>query len=91
MVEQSTHIPAPRAIDVLETPHFSYLLMTCVPGRPIGQMLHTMTDEQVKHAVTDLKRYISELRKMPNTMTEFQNYNSQGGGILDWRIPDSQR
>ncbi|KAB8264687.1 kinase-like protein [Aspergillus pseudonomiae] len=89
MVEQSTHIPAPRAIDVLETPHFSYLLMTCVPGRPIGQMLHTMTDEQVKHAVTDLKRYISELRKIPNTITEFQICNSQGGGILDWRIPDT--
>ncbi|KNG91455.1 hypothetical protein ANOM_000047 [Aspergillus nomiae NRRL 13137] len=91
MVEQSTHIPAPRAMDVLETPRFSYLLMTCVPGHPIGQMLHTMTDEQVKQAVTDLKRYISELRKIPNTMTEFQICNSQGGGILDWRIPDSQR
>ncbi|GAB1192499.1 hypothetical protein APSETT444_001691, partial [Aspergillus pseudonomiae] len=91
MVKQLTQIPAPRAIDVVEPPRFSYLLMTCVPGRPIGQMLHTMTDEQVKQAVTDLKRYISELRKIPNTMTEFQICNSQGGGILDWRIPDSQR
>ena len=37
MVEQLTRIPAPRAIDVLDTPRFSYLLMTGVPGRPIVQ------------------------------------------------------
>lgn len=87
MVEQLTHIPAPRAIDVLKTPRFSYLLMTCVPGRPIGQMLHTMTDQQMKQAVIDLKGYVSELRKIPNRTTrEFEICNSKGGGILDWRV-----
>ncbi|KAK2759209.1 hypothetical protein FQN53_008152 [Emmonsiellopsis sp. PD_33] len=92
MVEKLTNIPAPRAIDVLETRHFSYLLMTRVPGRPIGQMLDSMTDEQIEQAVVDLKRYISELRNIPkNTTSEFQICNSMGGGILDWRIPDSQR
>ncbi|KAK2809485.1 hypothetical protein FQN50_003753 [Emmonsiellopsis sp. PD_5] len=92
MVEKLTNIPAPRAIDVLETRHFSYLLMTRVPGRPIGQMVESMTDEQIEQAVIDLKRYISELRKIPrNTTSEFQICNSMGGGILDWRIPDSQR
>ncbi|OGM42346.1 hypothetical protein ABOM_007907 [Aspergillus bombycis] len=49
-----------------------------------------MTDEQVKQAVTDLKRYVSELRKIPK-MTDFQICSSQGGSILDWQIPDSQR
>ncbi|KAE8309635.1 kinase-like domain-containing protein [Aspergillus transmontanensis] len=77
LVEQSTSIPAPRGIDVLDTPRFSYLLMTRVPGRPIGQILDTMTDE--------------ELREISNKATEFQICNSEGGGILDWRIPDSQR
>lgn len=48
MVGQMTTIPAPRAIDVLETIRFSYLLMTGVPGRPIGQMIETLTDEQVR-------------------------------------------
>lgn len=90
LVEQFTSIPAPRAIDVLETSQFSYLLMTCVPGRPIGQILHTMTDEQLKQVVFDLKGYVSELRSIPNR-TGFQICNSEGGGILDWRIPDSQR
>ena len=91
MVEQLTQIPAPRAIDVLESSQFSYLLMTCVPGQPIGQILDTMTDEQVKQVVTDLKGYISELRAIPNKIAESHICNSKGGGILDWRIPDSQR
>lgn len=91
MVERLTSVPAPRAIDVLETPRFSYLLMTCVPGRPIGRMLDTMTDEQIKQVVLDLKGYVSELREIPNKAREFQICNSNGGGILDWRIPDSQR
>ncbi|CAI7671898.1 unnamed protein product [Penicillium palitans] len=90
MVEKFTKIPAPRAIDVLETPDASYFLMTQVPGRPIGQLLNTMTDEQVENAVTDLKRYIAELRAIPNEASKFQICNSEGGGILDWRIPDSQ-
>ncbi|KAL3468864.1 kinase-like protein [Aspergillus californicus] len=68
---KSRQIPAPRAIDVLESSRFSYLLMTCVPGRPVGQLLDTMTDEQVKQV----------------NLTSA----SKGGGILDWRVPDSQR
>ncbi|KAM5429544.1 hypothetical protein McanMca71_006831 [Microsporum canis] len=92
MVEQLTQIPAPRAIDVVATPQRSYLLMTCVPGRPIGQLMNTMTDEQVEQVVTDLKGYISELRRIPrNISSEYSICNSQGGGFLDWRIPDSQR
>lgn len=91
MVEQFTQIPAPRAIDVLKSSHFSYLLITCVPGRPIGHIFNTRTDDQVKQAVTDLKGYISELRAIPNKTTEYHICNSQGGGILDWRIPDSWR
>lgn len=90
MVEKFTHIPAPRAIDVVEVPDASYLLMTQVPGRPIGQMLDTMTDEQVDDMVTDLKRYLAELRAIPNQASKFQICNIKGGGILDWRISGSQ-
>ncbi|EEP76340.1 predicted protein [Uncinocarpus reesii 1704] len=91
MVEQFTSIPAPRVIDVLSTPRFSYLLLTRVPGRPIGPMISVMTDEQLEQVVVDLKRYVAELRKMPKNVGELQICNSQGGGVLDWRIPDSQR
>ena len=64
--------------------------MTRIPGRPIGHIIDIISDEQVKQAVIDLKNYISELRKIPNKI-EFQICNSEGGDILDWRIPDSQR
>lgn len=40
MVEDLTHIPALRAVDILYTLRFSYLLMTRVPGRPIGAMFN---------------------------------------------------
>ncbi|KAJ5951934.1 uncharacterized protein N7479_010347 [Penicillium vulpinum] len=90
MVERFTQIPAPRAIDVLETSDAAYLLMTRVPGRPIGQLLDTMTDKQVHNVVADLKRYVAELRAIPNQVSKFQICNSEGGGILDWRIRDSQ-
>lgn len=45
LMEQKTRIPAPRAVDVLGTTRFSYLLMTCVSGRPIEDTINAMTDE----------------------------------------------
>lgn len=90
IVEKFTRIPAPKSIDVLETPNTCYLLMTLVPGRPIGQLLNTMTDEQVDGVVADLKRYVAELRAISNQISKFQICNSAGGGVLDWRIPESR-
>ncbi|OJD25990.1 hypothetical protein ACJ73_02641 [Blastomyces percursus] len=49
------HVPTPRAIDVLKTLKMAYLLMTRVPDRPIGLMIYTMIDEQMKQAMADLK------------------------------------
>lgn len=54
-------------------------------------MLSAMTDEQINQAVVDLKKYVYELRRIPREPTEYAICNPQGGGILDWRIPDSQR
>ncbi|CAG7935300.1 unnamed protein product [Penicillium nalgiovense] len=90
MVEKFTQIPAPKPIDVLETPNASSLLMTQVPGSPIGQLLDAITDKQVENVVFDLKRYIAQMRAIPNQVSKFQICNSTGGKILDWRIPDSQ-
>ncbi|KAJ5092503.1 hypothetical protein NUU61_007373 [Penicillium alfredii] len=53
-------------------------------------LLNTITDVQVKDVVTDLKRYVIELRAIPNQGSKFQICNSEGGGILDWCIPDSR-
>ncbi|KAI9710955.1 MAG: hypothetical protein M1820_002392 [Bogoriella megaspora] len=92
LVEKHTSIPAPRALDTIRFRDSSFLLMTGLPGEKIGRMIHTMTDEQLHAAVRDLKEYIAELRQIPNRNgSEYQICNALGGGILDWRIGDSQR
>lgn len=90
VVEQQTDIPAPHFIDLVTTPSRSYMLMTRVPGRPIGQQLSLMTDEQVKRVVVVLTRFVSQLRAIQNPHHEYQICNSEGGGILDWRVSKSQ-
>ncbi|KAF2875038.1 kinase-like domain-containing protein [Massariosphaeria phaeospora] len=92
LVEKYTHIPAPRVVDILQYSDTSFLLMTGTPGEIIGRRICTMTDEQLHSAAQDLKNYIAELRQIPNkTGSGFQICNALGGGILDWRIGDSQR
>lgn len=92
LVEQYTRIPAPRAIDVVQDSDSSFLLITGLLGIGIGRRLHTMTDQQLDAVVQDLKAYIAELRQIRNkTNSGFQICNALGGGILDWRIGNSQR
>ncbi|KAF1997655.1 kinase-like protein [Amniculicola lignicola CBS 123094] len=92
LVEKFTQIPAPRAIDTVQYFDSSFLLMSGLPGETIGRRIHIMTDEQLDSVAQDLKRYITELRQIPNkTGSGFKICNALGEGILDWRIPDSQR
>lgn len=92
LVEEYTQIPAPRGVDCVQYADSSFLLMTGLPGQGIGKMLHSMTDKQVDTVAKDMKEYIAQLRKIPNQAgSEFQICNPLGGGILDWRIVDSQR
>jgi hypothetical protein len=66
--------------------------MTGLPGCGIGQRLPTMTDKQLMVAAKDLKDYITKLRHIPSDNgSQFRICNPLGGGILDWRIGDSQR
>lgn len=92
LVERYTQIPAPRAIDAIKYSDSSFLLMTGLLGKGLGLMLSAMTDQQVDAVVQDLKAYIVQLRRISNkTDSGFQICNALGGGILDWRIGDSQR
>jgi thiamine kinase-like enzyme len=92
LVQRYTQVPVPTPFDTFQHGPNSYLLMTKMNGRPIGQLLNIMTDEQMMEAVQDLKQYITQLRQTPNkTVGGFQICNSLGSGILDWRIGDSKR
>ncbi|KAF2831066.1 hypothetical protein CC86DRAFT_430713 [Ophiobolus disseminans] len=92
LVEKHTTIPARRALDVIKHSSSPFLLMTGLPGTPVRLMLPTMTDKQVVALIRDLKVYVAELRHIPNkTGSGFEICNPLGGGILDWRIANSQR
>lgn len=92
MVNKYTHIPAPQGVDTIQHGGSSYLLMTGLPGCGLGSMLSIMTDEQVEAAAQDLRDYLTELRQIPNnTGSPYRICNALGGGILDWRIGDSER
>lgn len=92
LIEKHTTVPAPRPVDVFQYQARSYLLMTRVPGRPIGTFVARLTDEQLQGTTEQLRKYVTEIRQIPNTTnTGFQICNSLGAGILDWRIGDSQR
>lgn len=93
LVERYTTVPAPRGIDLLQHSNRSFLLMTAVPGKVIGPRLATMTDEQVDAVASSLREYTAQLRRIPMQPRSegFQICNAAGGGILDWRIPDSSR
>lgn len=92
LVEKYTRIPAPRAIDAFCYSDSSFLLMTGVPGATVGRMIRVMTDEQLQSIAQDLKKHVAELRQISNrTGSGFQICNALGGGILDWRIGDSER
>ncbi|KAH6644462.1 kinase-like domain-containing protein [Boeremia exigua] len=92
ILQKYTTIPAPRGVDAVRHSGSSYLLMTGVPGRGIGQMINSMTDKQLDLVAEDLKDYVAQLRCIPrNTASEFRICNPLGRGILDWSIGNSQR
>ena len=90
LVEKHSHIPAPRPVDTCQHAESSYLLMTRVPGRPIGQILPILADETVQIVAQQLKEYLAELREIPNSLaSSYQICNAVGDGVLDWRIGDA--
>ncbi|KXS93630.1 hypothetical protein AC578_2600 [Pseudocercospora eumusae] len=92
LVQRHTNIPAPRPVDTFQYGDNSYLIMTRVPGRPIGTVLPRMTDKQVQKATRDLSEYVAQLRSIPSrTFTGVRICNSLGRGILDWRIGETQQ
>ncbi|KAF2737068.1 APH-domain-containing protein [Polyplosphaeria fusca] len=95
LIEKYTHVPAPRAVDATQYSDSSFLLMSGIPGEIVGRMISTMIDEQLHSVARDLKKYIAELRQIPQQhrlgRSGFQICNALGGGILDWRIGESKR
>ena len=90
LVERHTEIPAPRVIDEIYNGPNSYLLMTRVPGTALGPFLHRLSDAEVAQVAEDLKRHLSQLRRIPNLFSPQSIICSAAGqGLYDYRINSS--
>ncbi|PGH15016.1 hypothetical protein AJ79_02698 [Helicocarpus griseus UAMH5409] len=87
VVEKSTNINAPRLINFTKEDKTGYLLMTKVPGVPLGSVIWRMTYEERRQLAKDLGKCISQLRSIPN-----KNKNAlcdtTGGPLTDHRLDE---
>ncbi|KAL4783788.1 kinase-like domain-containing protein [Aspergillus varians] len=86
LIEKHTTIPAPRLIDAWETDGKTNIIMTRLPGTPIGEVCHLMSYPERDRFAKDLKNCVEQLRKIPNT-TPYLICDTLGGPIADHRIP----
>ena len=90
LVERYTQIPAPRTIDLISTPKYSFLLMTRAPGTPLGPALHRMTNAEIIQLVEDLRRCLWQMRCIPNPYGPQSTIcSAHGEGCFDYRMNNS--
>ncbi|KAI9644155.1 hypothetical protein NHQ30_007508 [Ciborinia camelliae] len=89
MVERYTSIPAPRSVDVIEDSNneTTLLVMTRVHGQSFQDSIHLMSYAERDQLADDLAKYVSQLRKIPNT-TPYLFADTLGGPMYDHLIPN---
>ncbi|EJT96523.1 hypothetical protein DACRYDRAFT_112684 [Dacryopinax primogenitus] len=95
-VKRHTNVPAPTLVDYItretEWGNFAYTLMTEVPGRPLSEVAHSLSDDELETIGLQLRGYVEELRAIPNPHSN-QVCSASGGSIhcpqftLSWDIP----
>ncbi|EJU02384.1 kinase-like protein, partial [Dacryopinax primogenitus] len=100
LVKRHTNVPAPMLVDyitcAIESHGFSYnaayTLMTEVPGRPLSEVAHSLSDDELETIGLQLRGYVEELRAIPNPYPK--QVCSASGGSIDcprftdaWEIP----
>ena len=87
LVQKYTSIPVPSPIDLISTSQGSYMITSRMPGTIIGQRLDLWTDEDFDQMVLDLRKYIAELRTIPNPyISKYSICNAVGEACIDWRL-----
>ncbi|ESZ96856.1 serine/threonine protein kinase [Sclerotinia borealis F-4128] len=89
MVERYTSIPAPRSVDVIEDSktRTTLLVMTRVHGQRLKESINLMSYAERDQLVDDLAKYVSQLRKNPNT-TPYLFADTLSGPMYDHLIPN---
>ncbi|KAL3456712.1 kinase-like domain-containing protein [Aspergillus heterothallicus] len=89
LIEECTTIPAPRLIDSWVDEGTTHILMTRLPGVPIGEVRHLMSYQERDRFANDIQACVAQLRKIPNS-TPYLICDSLGGEIVDHRLPGSR-
>src|SRR5437762_7175525 len=63
------------------------ILMTRLPGRELGKVYETLSDEDKKTAFSELKTYLSAMRKWANTRGGNRICSISGTAIRSVRVP----
>jgi hypothetical protein len=86
LVAKHTTIPIPSVIDAIPVPTGAFIVMTRVPGEPLGAALMTMSDEECSQLASDLKKCFDQLRSIPAPSTGLQICGVGGGPFRCFRI-----
>lgn len=89
LVEKYTDILAPRFMDTAPSKdgNKDFLLMTRTPGEPMDRVAYRMSNKEQTQVGWDLKKCISQLRRIPNDSGHLIA-NLHGGLIFDSRFID---
>ncbi|KAJ2969309.1 hypothetical protein NUW58_g10019 [Xylaria curta] len=94
LVRQYTTVPVPKPLDVT-IPHGqtsllstdAYLLMTRLPGLPLADCQHILSDKDRKRIIDQMRNYLAQMRSIPNLVNRDEPIcNAIGEAIRDSRI-----
>lgn len=87
LVRCHTHIPAPRALDLVSDSGESYLLTSRAPGTRLGSCIDTLSEREVDILVSDLRQCMAELRRIPRlSAPNCAITNALGEACYDHRV-----
>ena len=86
LIAKHTTIPIPSVIDAIPVPTGAFIVMTRVPGEPLGATLMTMSDEECSLLASDLKKCFDQLRSIPAPSTGPRICGVGGGPFRCFRI-----
>ena len=83
-----TNIPVPRVHCSFIYKNTTYIVMERVRGKTLADAWPTLSDAELEHIFTQLRRMLEELRALPAPCTAIES--CVGGSLRDSRIPRSK-
>ncbi|OIW24544.1 kinase-like protein [Coniochaeta ligniaria NRRL 30616] len=87
MVRRCAATLAPRPLDLVSGPNSTFLLMSTVPGYPLGWCIDTLSDLEITRLIHDLQEFLAHIRSITrDAAAEKTVSNAIGTACYDHRI-----